>query len=140
MGTLHGTQFSYRPPLLWALGFLFLFTVGGVTGVVLASGGVDVLLHDTYYVIAHFHYTMSLGALFIAFAAFYYWIPKISGKVYNEFYILKLHEYNKNQKRPETCQGLYMCVFVYWQCKCVSNCTLHSVSLISDIHGILLLD
>ena len=86
IATMWGGSIKFNTPMLYAIGFLFLFTVGGVTGVVLASGGVDVLLHDTYYVIAHFHYTMSLGALFIAFAAFYYWIPKISGKVYNEFY------------------------------------------------------
>jgi cytochrome c oxidase subunit 1 len=86
IATMWGGSIKFTTPMLYAIGFLFLFTVGGVTGVVLASGGVDVLLHDTYYVIAHFHYTMSLGALFIAFAAFYYWIPKISGKLYNEFY------------------------------------------------------
>jgi heme/copper-type cytochrome/quinol oxidase subunit 1 len=84
IATMWGGSIIFTTPMLYAIGFLFLFTVGGVTGVVLSSAGVDILMHDTYYVVAHFHYTMSLGALFIAFAGFYYWIPKISGKLYNE--------------------------------------------------------
>jgi cytochrome c oxidase subunit 1 len=90
IATMWGGSISLRAPMLWAIGFIFLFTVGGVTGVVLANAGVDRALHETYYVVAHFHYTMSLGAVFTIFAGFYYWFPKMSGYLYNEG-LAKLH-------------------------------------------------
>jgi cytochrome c oxidase subunit 1 len=84
IATMWGGSMSFKTPMMWSLGFIFMFTVGGVTGVVLANGGVDTALHDTYYVVAHFHYVLSLGAVFSLFAGFYYWFPKMSGRMYNE--------------------------------------------------------
>ena len=84
IATMWGGSIEFRTPMLYAIGFIFLFTVGGVTGVVLANAGVDVVLHDTFFVVGHFHYTMSIGALFGVFAGFYYWIGKMSGRQYPE--------------------------------------------------------
>ncbi len=84
IATMWGGSIEFRVPMLFAFGFIFLFTVGGVTGVVLANAGVDRAMHDTYYVVAHFHYTMSIGALFTLFAGWYYWFPKMSGYMYSE--------------------------------------------------------
>ncbi len=90
LATMWGGSLTFETPMLFALGFIFLFTVGGVTGVVLSNAGVDTVLHDTYYVVAHFHYVLSLGAVFAMFAGWYYWIGKMSGRQYPEFWG-KLH-------------------------------------------------
>ncbi|TFI58906.1 cytochrome c oxidase subunit I [Sphingomonas parva] len=84
IATMWGGSISFQTPMMWAIGFIFMFTVGGVTGVVLANGGIDNNVHDTYYVVAHFHYVLSLGAVFALFAAWYYWFPKMFGKMYSE--------------------------------------------------------
>src|SRR3954464_13047577 len=90
IATMWGGSIDFRTPMLWAIGFIFLFTLGGVTGVVLANAGVDRVLQDTYYVVAHFHYVLSLGAVFGIFAGWYYWFPKMFGYMYSEK-IGKLH-------------------------------------------------
>ena len=85
IATMWGGSIEFKTPMLWAFGFLFLFTVGGVTGIVVAQAPLDRVYHDGYYVVAHFHYVMSLGALFGIFAGIYFWIGKMSGRQYPEW-------------------------------------------------------
>jgi len=84
IATMWGGSISFRAPMVWAIGFIFVFTMGGVTGVVLANASADRQFHEGYYVVAHFHYTLSLGAVFGLFAGYYYWFPKMTGYLYNE--------------------------------------------------------
>ena len=85
IATMWGGSIEFKTPMLWAFGFLFLFTLGGVTGIVLSQAGIDRAYHDTYYVVAHFHYVMSLGAVFCIFAGIYFYFPKMTGRMYPEW-------------------------------------------------------
>ena len=84
LATCYGGSLQLTPSMLFALGFVFMFTIGGLSGVVLANASLDIAFHDTYYVVAHFHYVLSMGAVFALFSAWYFWIPKMLGLDYNK--------------------------------------------------------
>ncbi len=90
IATMWGGSIKFPTPMLFAVGFVVVFTLGGLTGVILANGGLDVAMHDTYYVVGHFHYVLSMGAVFGIFAGFYYWVGKMSGRQYPEI-LGKIH-------------------------------------------------
>jgi heme/copper-type cytochrome/quinol oxidase subunit 1 len=92
LATLLGSFIEFRVPMLFSLGFLVFFVIGGLTGIILSNAGLDISLHDTYYVVAHFHYVLSMGAVFAIFAAFYFWVSLFTGRIYFEF-LGQLHFY-----------------------------------------------
>jgi heme/copper-type cytochrome/quinol oxidase subunit 1 len=92
IATMWGGAILLKAPMLFAIGFIFLFTVGGITGIILSNAGIDIALHDTYFVVGHFHYVLSMGAMFGIFAGFYYWFGKLTGYQYNES-LAKCHFY-----------------------------------------------
>jgi cytochrome c oxidase subunit 1 len=86
IATMWGGSIEMKTPMLWAIGMIFMFVIGGATGVLIANAGLDTELHNTYFIIAHFHYVLSMGSVFAIFAGFYFWIGKMYGRPYPEFW------------------------------------------------------
>ena len=109
--TMWGGLIEYKTPMIFAIGFIFLFVIGGLTGIILSNAGVNILFHDTYFVVAHFHYVLSMGAVFSIFTGFYYWIPKISGFMYKEF-MGKVHFFTFFIGANLTFFLMYFCILI----------------------------